>query len=239
MTSASQINVVLFGGQGTLAANLPEIRQRAVDDATTSSGSTLLSACHKAFHSELSSLNPATATSIDLDALDFPTPQSLITLPTHHRYLSNPVVSGTTLLLLHTLRYLAFVEASASAQSSSSSSFTALLDTNVTHGVGVLGFSSGILPAAVVATSSDTLQYINNAVQAFRVAFWIGVHTQLYKTSEGFYGSAIDGDSPPPWSIVFLGLGKQAAVEAIFRFSLSVSELLDISMNDISDIFDL
>lgn len=228
--TSQPITIILFGGQGTSSSNSAEIRERASDDASTPTGSILLSECHRAFLDELSYLDQTIAEDIGLNALDFPTAHSLLTLLPDDRYLSNSIISGTTLFLLQSLRYLAFIESSSSSSSKGSPSFINLLTQGSTYGVGVLGFSSGILPATVGATSSNTLQYLNNAVQAFRVAFWIGVHTELFKSTQSFYAHD-DVTSPLPWSVVFLGLGKDEAEQAISRFSNSVSVLQLVESN--------
>nr|APH07628.1 PKS2 [Agaricomycetes sp.] len=214
-------NVPLFAGQGSYAMDSQETRSYALEDAIAPAGSILLSACHSVFLADLSSVSSIERASINLHPSDFTTPQSLVSLHSKEHYQANPIVSGMALFLIQTLRYLAHVEASSSSHSSD---FISLLQKNQKHSLGVLGFSSGLLPATVVATSSDTLEYINNAVQAFRVAFWIGLRTQLYNqtASDGFF--VVHGESPLPWSLVFVGLGKEAANNAISQFSSSQPE---------------
>ena len=140
--TSQPINVVLFGGQGTSSANSTDIRERGLDDACTPAGSILLSACYHVFHEELSSLPLTISAKAGLDGLDFPTAHSLLRLPLDSRYLSNSILSGTTLFLLQALRYLAFIDSSHPSSSEPSSPFTALLEENATHGIGILGFSS-------------------------------------------------------------------------------------------------
>ncbi|KII86717.1 hypothetical protein PLICRDRAFT_177466 [Plicaturopsis crispa FD-325 SS-3] len=221
------LNVPVFAGQGTSAADSRQTREQALRDAASPSGSLLLSSCFEAFHREIDSLTAAQIERLGIRVCDFTTPDTLLSFSSD-RYLHNALLSGTTLFLIQSLRYLAFVESTLIP----SSSFLPLHDglkANKTHGLGVLGFSSGILCASVVATSTSTLSYISHSVEAFRLAFWIGFRTQNYRTD---YMERITGiDSTHSWSLVFLGLSHAAAHQAIIDFQASNSnaETLTIS----------
>lgn len=218
MTSSgtSQLDIPVFAGQVTAAANSSQTRQQALHDASSPSGSILLSSCYEAFYTELSTLTPDQLEQVDIDISDFKTPNSLLSIPAD-RYMHNAVISGTTLFLIQSLRYLAFAE-SAGASINSLTPFSDVLKRNLEHGMGVLGFSSGILAACVVGTSLSTVVYISRAVEAYRLAFWIGLRTEMYR----LVTSSADGvefDSSLPWGLVFLGMSKQVAEEAITNFS--------------------
>ncbi|KAF5377903.1 hypothetical protein D9615_006799 [Tricholomella constricta] len=218
MVSASPppLYLPVFAGQGTAAATVPQTRQTAILDASSQSGSILLSACHEAFHHELSSLSAPELLHVDIDLTDFRKPESLLSLPAE-RYQQNSVISGSTLFLLQALRYLSFVEATG-ISTDSLTPFSDVLKANSEHGLGVLGFSSGILPACVVATSFSTFSYISRAVEAYRLALWVGIRSQLYRNDTLKSGSR-DLDTKLPWSLVFIGMSKEDAEEAILNFS--------------------
>ncbi|TFK37752.1 hypothetical protein BDQ12DRAFT_735983 [Crucibulum laeve] len=208
-----EINVPVFAGHGTTALNSSATRERALQDASSSLGSLLLSSCHRALLSELSSLSPAELSSIGLSADGFETPQSLLQIPSE-KDLFNPIISGISLFLIQTLRYLSFVE----ANSSSTDSFASVLEDNKVHGAGILGFSSGILPACVVSASNSSVQYISNTVEAFRLVFWIGVRVQQYRESTLRALDALETDVERPWSLVFIGLSNVEIEVAIAQF---------------------
>ncbi|EEB96547.1 hypothetical protein MPER_04305 [Moniliophthora perniciosa FA553] len=81
----------------------------------------------------------------------------------------------------------------------------------------VLGFSSGILPACLIATSASISTYLSRAVELYRLALWIGIRAQIYRA---------DAESRIPvydprlssWSVVFLGLTPTLAQEALDVF---------------------
>ena len=174
--AASYIEVPIFAGQDTDAIELISACEQALRDATLPSGSLLLSSCFDAFCTELSALSSTEVQQYGIDKAHFKTPKDILSgLP--GRYENNPIVSGTKLCLLQCLRYLAHIESSGT----SSSQFADALQSNACHNLGVLGFSSGILPACVVAASGSVLTYISYSVEAFKLALWVGVRTLFYR----------------------------------------------------------
>lgn len=75
---------------------------------------------------------------------------------------------STTVLLHQLLHYLAEFEHSGAG-------FSASFD----HVLEASGFCAGLLPAAVVASSRDCHEFVKNAVEAFRLAFWIGCRASI------------------------------------------------------------
>ncbi|KAF8224464.1 polyketide beta-ketoacyl-synthase [Tricholoma matsutake] len=215
-SDGSPLHILVFPGQGTTAAYSAQTRQKALADASSPSGSTLLSAFHQTFHAELSALLPSDIPNIDVDTSDFLKKESLLELP-KKRYVNNPIISGPSLFIIQTLRYLAFIEATGSS-TNSLTPFSDLLKPNLEHGLGILGFSSGILPACVAGTSFSTISYISRAVEAYRLAIWIGIRTQLYRRST-LDAAFIDRDTTLPWSLVYLGMSKTTAEEFITNFN--------------------
>lgn len=197
----------VFDGQGTPASSLHVINL-ALSDAATPLGTALLSAIHAAFLSELSSLDEAELAQLDVRAADFPTPKDLVEIPSAFVYEKqgwvNPLISNAHLAVVQHLRYLA--------------NYPVATDPN--HKFNFAGFSSGILPATAAAASDSLPSFLYYAVQAFRLAFWIGVRSQIFRhatlndaprTSEGEFASS-------PWSLVVFGLGREDVQDAIERF---------------------
>ncbi|KAG6896291.1 Type I Iterative PKS [Termitomyces sp. T32_za158] len=211
----------IFTGQGTSAANSPKTRQTAISDASSSSGSLLLSECYKAFHHELSSLPASDFSALEIDRADFSLPNDLISTP-KQCYQQNAVVSGSALFLIQTLRYLAFVEATCVPRNSVTP-FNDVLKGNIQYGLGVLGFSSGILPACVVATSFSTLSYITRAVEAYRLAIWVGIRSHLYRV-QVLIAASLDLKTDLPWSLVLTGIAIFEAEEALATYNKGTSE---------------
>lgn len=212
--------IPLFTGQGNPAVNTVQTHQQAVRASQSSFGGLLLSSCHHLFLQELSSLSPEEALHVNLLPSDFSTPDSLLAVPSP-QHSTNAVISGTRLFLIQTLLYLYFESASDSS-TSPSHSFGASLISNSELQAGILGFSSGILPATVVATSSSTIDYIYRSVQAFRLAFWIGVRAHIYASST--LTNSIQ--RALPWSLSFSGLDKARVQSAIDDFGQVRSPLL-------------
>ena len=218
MTSANSPSWCLpvFAGQGIASINSPQTRQQALLDASSPSGSVLLSACHEAFQAELSSLSLINLLHVQVHMADFQTREALVALPPEH-YLHNPVISTSTLFLIQALRYLAFVEATA-LSTGSLRPFTDILERNAEHGLGILGFSSGILPACVAATSFSLHKYISTAVEVYRLALWIGIRSQLYR-QETLAAASLDQHTSLPWSVVLIGLDRELAATSVSDFN--------------------
>ena len=228
-----QLVVPIFGGQGTTSIDSPQVLERARHDASSSSGAFLLSACHEALHMELASLRPEELALTKMVVADFKTPDALLAVP-QSQYSRNPIISGTRLFVVQALRYLAFAEWSRS-QAEHRPSFDDILKGNAHSGIGVLGFSSGILPACVVAASSSTIQFITNAVQGYRLAFWIGLRAQEHR-SRALQRRGLPDDCSLPWSAVFRGISKTSAEERIAASPIKVSLpfLLDVPVQTFS-----
>ncbi|KAK7024447.1 hypothetical protein VNI00_016298 [Paramarasmius palmivorus] len=206
------INISLFAGQGTAAADSAQTIRQAIADSHSPAGSILLAASHDAFHRELESLSPSERSELDIQLVDFPTPETLLSIP-HPRYRYNPVISGSSLFLIQSLRYLAYAEATVSSPAANLH--------HVPHGdqtlSEVLGFSSGILPACLVATSISPVTYLARAAELYRLAIWIGIRAQFYRRDEETCIPAHDR-SLSSWSIAFLGLTPALAKEVLEKF---------------------
>ncbi|KNZ72615.1 Conidial yellow pigment biosynthesis polyketide synthase [Termitomyces sp. J132] len=222
----------IFAGQGTSAATAPKTRETALSDASSSSGTLLLTACFEAFHHELSYLPAGDFSVLDIDRADFSLPKDLLSTP-EQRYEHNAVVSGSTIFLIQILRYLVFAETTR-IPINSVTPFSDILKGNIEHELGIIGFSSGILPACVVATSFSTLSYVTNAVEAYRLAIWVGIRSHLYRV-QTLNAASLDSNTDLPWSLVLIGITKVDAENALATYNKGNDEAklyLTAIMND-------
>jgi malonyl CoA-acyl carrier protein transacylase len=203
--SSDYLDVPLFAGQGTAAASSPRTHQQAFLDASSLSGSLLLTACHQAFHQEVSTLSISDRKRIGIDLETFESKESLIVCPNATLSLNSPLVSGCMLLLLQSLRYLACMEAShATGQTT---------DACQSHEVAcILGFSSGILPACIAATSVSPMSFISSTVEAFRLSIWIGIRMQSVRSTMTTWPTS------DPFSLVLMGASSEIVEKAIYHF---------------------
>ncbi|KAJ6479893.1 putative polyketide synthase [Mycena vitilis] len=224
--SAEPMDIAIFAGQGNYKA-ISSARVQALCDASSPSGATLTTMFHEIFYAELASLSPEQLDVAGIHLEDFARRESLLDEP-RVRYHHNPIISSTSLFLFQSLRCLHFIESSGSL-----APFRHFL--KGTHGV--LGFSSGILTACVVASSADLASYFSYATQAYRLALWIGVRTQKYRAT------SLSADNHSPWSAVILGPSRNEAEELLQGFqqasatstpSLYITAVLDESCVTIS-----
>ena len=216
-----RLNIPIFSGQGTTSINSRCVQDQAIISSASPPGTLLLSSCFEAFHSELSSLSEAELKRTGVSLLDFDRSSALLLVPPE-KYLRNSVISGTRLLLIQTLIYL---EWATRAVGATQVAFSAPLERNRQINTGVIGFSSGIISACVVGTSATLLDFLSNAVSAFRVALWIGVRAQFYR-DHTLLASGFHINDNRLWSIILLGLGHHATEEAISQFCLQVCTLI-------------
>ncbi|KAI1087806.1 putative polyketide synthase [Rostrohypoxylon terebratum] len=170
--------VAVFAGLGSETLFSRTTLDRAVQDASLPESQIILRACHTAFRKQIvkaieqGHLSPE---SVDLD--DFTEPETLIQPPlTYHH---NIVIQHTTIYLVQIFRFL--------RQSGN-------------HGVQrVAGFCAGLLPAAVVATSHNVIEFMQRAQDFFHVTLWLGINSESYRHAI----LSRRGCSPDlPWSVV-------------------------------------
>lgn len=208
---ALHLDIPLFAGQGTDATNSTHTLQQALRDAASPSGAFLLSSCYDAFQKELVSLSSVELEESGIEPADFQDAKDILHIKSDH-YIHNPIISGIRLFLVQSLRYIVHIETS----SGSPGRFVDAIKLNASCKIGILGFSSGMLPACVVAASHSTLAYISYSVEAFRLAFYIGLRTQGYRR-EVLQGGK-DASIGLPWSVVLLGMDRLGAQDAIDEF---------------------
>ena len=216
-----RLNIPIFSGQGSTSINSRCVQDQVIISSASPPGTLLLSSCFEAFHSELSSLSEAELEMTGVSLVDFDRPSALL-LVLPDKYLRNSVVSDTRLLLIQALIYLGWATG---AVGTAQDAFSALLEKNRQNSTGIVGFSSGVISACVVGTSATLLDFLSNAVSAFRVALWIGVRTQ-FSRGHALLASGFQINDNCLWSVVLLGIGHHATEEAISRFCLQVSTLL-------------
>lgn len=209
--------IPIFSGQGSTSVDSRRVQDQAFISSSSPAGTILLSSCFQAFHSDLASLSDTELEMTGVSLTDFDQPSTLLVVPPK-KYFRNAVVSGTRLLLIQALVYL---EWATRTTGDAPDALTILLERNRGYHVGIVGFSSGIISACIVGTSSTLLDYLSNSVSAFRVALWIGVRAQCYRIRALIASSHINDDRS--WSRILLGIGYHATEEAISQFRLQVS----------------
>ncbi|KAG1818621.1 putative polyketide synthase [Suillus subaureus] len=228
------VSVPLFPGQGSSSGALALALQQALRDIRSPSGHLLLASCHEAFHAEVLKLSADELNETHISLVDFQEATSL--LSSSSLYQNNPIISSISLFLVQALRYLAHFSGS-STEPNGRSTFA----DNADHSLGVTGFSSGIITACVVGASNSVLTFMSNAVEAFRLAFWIGVRSMQHRTKE--LQSALGfPDTGLPWSVVCVGLSRADVLGFISDFetkndcnsSLHLTAILDTQQVTVS-----
>ncbi|KAG1727831.1 polyketide synthase [Suillus lakei] len=199
--------VPLFPGQGSSSGALALALQQALRDIRSPSGHLLLASCHEAFHAEVLKLSGDELNETRISLVDFQEATSL--LSSSSLYQNNPIISSISLFLIQALRYLAHFSGSPTEPNGRS--------TFADHSLGVTGFSSGIITACVVGASNSVLTFMSNAVEAFRLAFWIGVRSVQHRTKELQSASGFP-DTGLPWSVVCIGLSRADVLGFISDF---------------------
>ncbi|KAJ3839646.1 putative polyketide synthase [Lentinula raphanica] len=222
-----QLLVPIFAGQGSTQTTISSYIDSIVRRSQHGLCATLLTVCHEAFLDELDSLSPLELAQIGVDPHDFRSPETLLTMWLS-RFPHNAVMSSSTLILMQLLQYLSFVE-HLGAENGSLRPFADLIGGQSMSQVGILGFSSGILSACAVASSDSVKSFLSYALEAYRLAFWIGTRCQLYRFATSY------ADSNLPWSVVFLGISAEVAQEAISNFNTQLGN--DLETEDPSHLY--
>ncbi|CAK5263658.1 unnamed protein product, partial [Mycena citricolor] len=220
--NASVKSILLFAGQGTSGLSALKCQAQVVSE--TPLGATLLLACYEAFHRELASLTSQELRLTGLSREDFDGCNTV--LCPAQKYLWNPILSGTTLLLAQSLQYLSYIKQLHPKHPEKL--FTDALDRTQV----VLGFSSGLLAACVAATSNDIATYILHTIQAYQVAFWVGVHAQSYRVKVLSSVSASEFQNKS-WTLVIMGASEDVIASEIDKFL----EDLDSNVLSITAVF--
>lgn len=197
--------IILFGGQGSLHLFSSQSAFTAAADAKSSTAAAiLLSRCHAVFLEDLHAIGATKSKVFGNYSKLFVTPESL--LSPDASFHDNPIIQGTTIALQQLLRYLQHATESAS-------SYETLWD-EIQE---VAGFCSGVLPAAVVCVSRSVEEFIEHAVEAFRLALWTGYRSAVY--CEQLLGRQW---KDLPWSMVIYGLDRDEVSARLEDFKKQV-----------------
>lgn len=203
--AVSKRRVILFGGQGSSSLFSSSAASCAENDAKASiSAAVFLSRCHAVFLAECRSLDIRTQEIIGLDPSQFTRLEDFLKPPPHFH--TNGVVQTTTICLYQLLHCLAETERSG-----------LVLDSPTDQVLETTGFCSGLIAAAVIASSSVSSELLNFGVEAFRLAFWIGCRTVVESEKH-----VRPQNLTAPWSLVVLGLTETEVEEHRIKFSAQV-----------------
>ncbi|KAK3315849.1 hypothetical protein B0H66DRAFT_559875 [Apodospora peruviana] len=201
--------VVLFGGQGSASIFSPSAAAITEQDArSVSAGSVLLSKCHVAFLEELASLDAESRRLIEIDSTLFSSPTQL--LKPAQQYHTHPVLQATTIYLCQLLHFLA-----ESGKDEPSVSLEKIRET--------AGFSSGLIPATVVARSRTADDLVACGVQGFRLAWWIACRTHLWTLKQTNAGNG-DAQVEPQatFSLVIRGFSQDQVEERLSEYHAAI-----------------
>ncbi|KAI2469619.1 putative polyketide synthase [Annulohypoxylon bovei var. microspora] len=191
--------VAVFAGLGSESLFSRITLDTAVQDASLPESQIILRACHAVFRTQVAKaiekgyLSPE---AVDLD--DFTQPENLIQPPlTYHH---NVVIQHTAIYLIQIFRFLRHSRGFRDVQ-------------------GVAGFCAGLLPAAVVATSHNVIEFMQRAQDFFHVTLWLGINSESYRYTQLSQG----GCSPSlPWSMVVHNISDDIIAELIDDTQVSV-----------------
>lgn len=202
MTSQRRTSAFVLDGQGIPTATSPQTIQAALREAHTSLGRAILLSCHEAFIADFSSLSPEEQSDTGLTLEDCPRPESLIELP--QRVPHNAIVGNVHLYLIQILRYIANVDVGVAAETS--------------EDIGVLGFSTGMIAATVIACANTIPTFIGQATEAFRFAFCIGLRAQQYANRALSHIELPDPKSAS-WTLVIFGSTRLEVQDAVDNYN--------------------
>ena len=197
--------IVLFGGQGS-SSLFSDAASTAAEDNSRScvAAATLASKCHAAFLEEYRSLSPQEQRIIGIDLDRFHRHHDFLVPPREcHR---NGLIQSTTICLYQLLQYVAVMDRLTAEKHCLSEQI-----------LEATGFCSGLIPAAVVASSQTSADMVKWGSEAFRVAFWTACRTIL--ESEKQVGVFTEDET---WSLVILGLTRLQVEEHLQQFCLQV-----------------
>lgn len=159
-------------------------------------------ACHAAFVADFSALTIQEQHDTGLSLDDVPRPESLLELP--QRFPHNALVANVHLYLIQLLRHIACTDPGASL--------------SISTEAGILGFSTGMIAATVIACADTIPVFISHATEAFRLAFWLGLRAQQYAASALPEINLPDAASAS-WTLVTFGSTRDEVQQAVNRFN--------------------
>ena len=192
----------VLDGQGIPTTTSPQTIQTALHDAQSPLGRALLLSCYEAFLADYGSLSPEEQLESGLTLEDCSRPESLVELPLHTTF--NAIVGNVHLYLIQILRYIANLDSGVSFETSGI--------------VGVLGFSTGMIAATVIACADAIPSFIAHATEAFRLGFWIGLRAQQY-VNRALPHIELPEPQSASWTLVIFGCTRAEVQEAVDKFN--------------------
>ncbi|KAI0888173.1 putative polyketide synthase [Annulohypoxylon maeteangense] len=184
--------VAVFAGLGSESLFSRTTLDTAVQDASLPESQIILRACHATFRTQIEKAIEQCLLSPELVSLDdFDQPESLIQPPLIYHH--NVVIQHTAIYLIQIFRFLRHSRGSHDVQ-------------------GAAGFCAGLLPAAVVATSHNVIEFMQRAQEFFHVTLWLGINSESYRRTE----VSRSGCSPNlPWSVVVHNISHDIITELL------------------------
>ncbi|KAI1131887.1 putative polyketide synthase [Nemania abortiva] len=172
-------HIPVFAGLGSDSLFTPKTSEQAIRDASLPESQIILRACHSIFRKQIAKATERghlSAQAINLD--DFLQPEALLhPRPEYHQ---NVVIQHTAIYLVQILRYIGY-------------------GYRTLHIQGVVGFCTGLLPAAALSTTTDTIGFLQRVQDLFTVALCVGINSDLYRRNEIIRS----GCAPElPWALV-------------------------------------
>lgn len=192
----------LFEGQGIPTATSVQTTQTALQDARTPVGAVVLLSCYQAFIRDFTSLLEDERTPSRLTLDDCPSPEALLDLP--QRVPFDAIVANMHLYLIQLLRYVANIGE--------------ITVHEIDPTFGLLGRSGGMFACAAIACSDTIPQFVTCSTEAFRLAFWMGVHAQQY-AFRILPEIQLPDAASQPWMLVVLGSSRADIQAAVDKFN--------------------
>jgi hypothetical protein len=202
MTSAGHAYSFVLDGQGIPITTSLQTTKIALRDAQAPLGRAILLSCYQAFIADYGSLSQQEQLDSGLTLEDCPRPESLLELP--RRTPHNAIVGNVHLYLVQILRYVAQFDTCVALETSAD--------------VGILGFSTGMLAATVIACASTIPNFIAHSTEAFRLAFWTGLRAQQYANRAHPYIESSDPKSAS-WTLVIVGPTRSEIQEVVDQYN--------------------
>jgi hypothetical protein len=191
----------VLDGQGIPASTSPQTIQTALRDAQTPLGHTIILSCYQAFVADYESMSSAEQVDSGLALEDCLRPESLVELP--QRISHNAIIGNAHLYLIQILRYVANMDFGGASY-------------GISEDFGVLGFSTGMIAATVIACSVTIPDLITHATEAFRLAFWMGLRAQQYANRMLPY-IELENPRSASWTLITFGSTRAEIQEATNR----------------------
>lgn len=203
MASNKFPRVWVLQGQGSPDTTSPRTVQLALRDSENPVAHALLIACHDAFIKDFESLSADERPDANLPHEMFSEPRSLLTSCRKHP--TNAIIANTSLFLFQILRYIAHTIP------------TNILSRDASiEDLGVIGLSSGLYAASVIASAHSVPSLISYAVFCLKKKIWLGLRIQQFTTREA------PNDLASRWCLVVLGSTLPDIKRAISFFMAAV-----------------